>query len=168
MNDTNDPLSQLRDIHLPEPVSFWPPAPGWWVLLALLILVCLAAYWAYKRHQRPDIRKAALDELEGFRVEMNLRDASHNHYVELSILLRRIAITIFGNHRIAGLSGEKWLKFLDETGGTDFFSTQCGQVLTSAPYVKNMSPASPGMEENRLNEIELLLNEIKNWVVKNT
>ena len=38
-----NPLDQLRDIHLPEPISWWPLAPGWW----LLIIIALALMvWA--------------------------------------------------------------------------------------------------------------------------
>ena len=33
--ETEDPLSQLADIHLPEAVSAWPPAVGWWLLAGL-------------------------------------------------------------------------------------------------------------------------------------
>ncbi|MEX2365260.1 MAG: DUF4381 family protein [Pseudohongiellaceae bacterium] len=35
--EAQDPLSELADIHLPAAVSFWPPAIGWWILLALLL-----------------------------------------------------------------------------------------------------------------------------------
>ena len=30
----------LRDLHLPEVVGWWPLAPGWWVLLAMLVIAC--------------------------------------------------------------------------------------------------------------------------------
>ncbi|MBT3527943.1 MAG: DUF4381 domain-containing protein, partial [Porticoccaceae bacterium] len=32
-----DPLAELRGIHLPDPISWWPLAPGWWVLIVIFI-----------------------------------------------------------------------------------------------------------------------------------
>ena len=54
--------------------------------------------------------------------------------VELSILMRRIAITRFPRNSVAGLSGEDWLQFLDQSGNTDQFTTGPGRALVSAPY----------------------------------
>ena len=35
--ESEDPLSQLADIHLPDPVSIWPLAPGWWLVIVLIL-----------------------------------------------------------------------------------------------------------------------------------
>lgn len=48
---TPEPLAQLRDIHLPEAVGWWPPAPGWWLLALLLVaaLVYGLLWWRRRR-----------------------------------------------------------------------------------------------------------------------
>lgn len=47
-----DPLAQLRDIHLPEPIGWWPLAIGWYILIALaLFLASIIAHWLYKKHR---------------------------------------------------------------------------------------------------------------------
>ena len=41
---TNNLLAQLKDIYLPEKVSqWWPLAYGWWLLLAIVILVIIVS-----------------------------------------------------------------------------------------------------------------------------
>ena len=62
--ESEDPLSQLADIHLPDPVSIWPLAPGWWVLIALFIMFLI--WLSYKAFRRLILHKrlqAAQDEL---------------------------------------------------------------------------------------------------------
>ena len=47
-----DPLTiPLRDIHLPEVISWWPLAIGWWILIALpiILLLCYLLYRYIRR-----------------------------------------------------------------------------------------------------------------------
>ena len=36
--DSEELLEQLADIHLPVEISYWPPAPGWWILAVMLLV----------------------------------------------------------------------------------------------------------------------------------
>ena len=63
--DSEELLAQLADIHLPEPVSFWPPAIGWWILAALalvLLIILFRKFASYRRQQK--ICQYAIAELE--------------------------------------------------------------------------------------------------------
>jgi hypothetical protein len=135
VNPAVDPLADLRGYHLPEPVSWWPPAPGWWLLgLLLLLLVAAAARWLAGRYQRGAPTRAARAELAGLRAAL-ARDGDSAAYARgLSRLLRRYAIARFPGSRVAGLSGEDWLDFLDAHGGEGRFRRGPGRVLIDLPY----------------------------------
>lgn len=133
MNPQADPLTQLRDIHLPEPVPLWPPAPGWWLLGVVAILVVIAGWWAYRRRFSP-VRRTALRELDDDLAAFRRHGDGQAFATQLSRLLRRYAVARFPHAEVAGLSGEAWLRFLDMTGGNGGFRNGPGRVLISAPY----------------------------------
>ncbi|OIQ94203.1 hypothetical protein GALL_238320 [mine drainage metagenome] len=135
----NPALSQLRDIHLPAPVSWWPPAPGWWLLAAILLLSALGLYGWQRRRRRNRWRRIALGELERLRALQTARQAQPEILLgELSILLRRSALSCFPREQVASLHGERWLAFLDRSLGEGaIFQSGDGHLLTIAPYLKN-------------------------------
>ncbi len=134
MNGT-DPLAELRDYHLPEPVSWWPPAPGWWILALLLTALTLAlALWLARRHRRRAALRLARAELQGL-ADAWQGDGDALAYVRgLSRLLRRFALVRFERRRVAGLAGEDWLAFLDAHGGEGRFQSDTGRLLIEAAY----------------------------------
>ena len=56
---------------------------------------------------------------------------------QLSVLLRRVAITRFPRHHVAALTGERWLAFLDSTlGDGSPFQSGSGRALHDGPYAR--------------------------------
>lgn len=123
----------LRDIHGAPLPGFWPPAPGWWLLGLLLVLtlaVLLHALYGYYRRYRQ--RRRLLGALADLRRTQGKDPRALA--AEVSMLLKRIALTRFPAIEVAGLSGSPWLDFLDETGGGEQFRHGPGRVLADAPY----------------------------------
>ncbi|MGC2166830.1 MAG: DUF4381 domain-containing protein [Gallionella sp.] len=155
----NPDLSQLRDIHLPAPVSWWPPAPGWWLLLMIVLLAISVSWFVYRRRKLNAWRRTALDVLKQLRVHNQSDSASAQRVVgELSILMRRVAISRFPREAAAKLSGDAWLKFLDQSrrNGTGFQSS-AGELLVVAPYAQEMKISTA--------EINQLFELCEHWIV---
>ncbi|MCB1720092.1 MAG: DUF4381 domain-containing protein, partial [Candidatus Competibacteraceae bacterium] len=108
-----NPLADLRDIHLPEPVSWWPPAPGWWLLVALSLVVVAGLLWLWRYRRRQTPRRVALAELTRLRADFQRDGDGAAVATGISALLRRLALTHFPRGQVAGLVGDAWLQFLD-------------------------------------------------------
>lgn len=144
----------LRDIHLPPEPGWWPPAPGWWLIAAVLLGAGVAAYaWrrrrrAYAAHRDVLARLAALERARPA--------APEDVLAELSVLLRRLALTLYPRQRVAGLTGRAWLNFLGETGGGGAFAADAGHWLLDGPYRRDARPARA--------ELEALFDAARGWV----
>lgn len=102
MTDAAANLANLHDIVIPITIPWWPPAPGWYVVLVLLLLTAawlLRRFW--KRWQSKAYRRAALREL------MALQDVP-----AIAELLRRTALIIAPRPTIAELTGTAWTDWL--------------------------------------------------------
>ena len=80
-------LQRMRDIHYPEAPGWFPPAPGWWFLLLLLLLaIGYALYrWRKRRAQRAPYAEA-LRLLEEATVQLNNSQLDSREYLDLSLI----------------------------------------------------------------------------------
>lgn len=125
----------LRDLHLPEPVGWWPLAPGWWVLIGVATVILL--YFmrkAWLRWRADAARRIALQELE--RVESAYRETPNPVLLatRLSELLRRTMLAYSPRKEVAGLTGSAWLAWLDRGLEEKYFTEGPGTLLKELPY----------------------------------
>jgi hypothetical protein len=130
----------LRDIHLPGPIGWWPPAFGWWIVAAF-VLAALALYglhWYRGRHRRAALRAVA-------RVRAALEQGAEPVVClqMVSTVLRRFAMTSAAAVRtpgfafdVPGLIGEPWLRYLDSRWARNDFASGPGRSLLAAPYAR--------------------------------
>lgn len=122
----------LRDIHLPEAVGWWPPAPGWWLLVVMIPLTVWLGIRLYKRFTRQTAIKSARKILAGIK-----QDGLHDDFdklCQLSVLIRRVAISLAPRSEAASLTGSAWLEYLDRSMDGQPFSQGVGRQLIEGPY----------------------------------
>lgn len=108
-------LSQLHDFYQPPPPSWTPQTVGWYVLFGLLCLLAVWIAWRiFARWKRNRYRREALRELQ------------HADISAIPVLLKRTALAAWPRERVASLSGEPWLQFLDQTGGAGTLARSAG------------------------------------------
>ena len=101
MNDAAS-LDHLHDIITPPPVPWWPPAPGWYVLAAVVLIVVLVLALRFRHRWRANAyRRVALRTLE-----------SASDLAAIAYVLRRTALAESSRSEIAALSGNAWVDWL--------------------------------------------------------
>ena len=136
-------FDDMHDIVMSEPVSWWPLASGWYVLMLVL---AMAIIWfgvkTFKQWKKNAYRRAALRELKSISP------------ADLPALVKRVSLCIYPREQVATLSGEAWLEFLDQSGNTQDFTQGPGRHLLELSYNPNASNIP----------IEELTNIIRKWV----
>ena len=155
----------LKDIHLPEAISWWPLAIGWWVLIITLPFIVFALYRIFQKLNQTKALKNALKiarkNLD--QIETNANLTSMQKLREVSALVRRVAISVAPREEVAGLTGKAWLAFLDNGLVDAPFSEGIGRLLVDAPYRKN-PPTDPEIMEL----ISLCRNWLKSYAIQKT
>jgi hypothetical protein len=136
----SDPLAQLRDIHLPAAIEAWPPAPGWWGLAFLCaVALSILVYWAWGKWQANKYRREAIRQLDKIAETYDKNGDARVFLHDYQLLLKRVALTHYSRDRVANLTGESWVAFLDESSNSSEFTMGAGQVLIDGNYIENPS-----------------------------
>lgn len=121
----------LRDVHrLPSP-SIWPPAPGWWLVIAAVLVVGAVVHYSLRRKRRHRLAVARL-----FDDAMADAPDAPAKVAAMSALLRRAARR--HRHDADVLDGDAWLQALDEGARRPLFQSRVGRLMIDGGYRKTL------------------------------
>jgi hypothetical protein len=129
-----DLLSQLRDIHTAPPVPWWPPAPGWWVLafllMVLLVWIGRRLLASYRVRQR---RKQMLAWVDHLNATIDPQLQPQAYLATLNRIFKLVALRAYPESHCAALAGSDWVDFLTEKMNKSPLADSLN-VLESGPY----------------------------------
>lgn len=109
-NSTATSLDLMHDIIVPPAVSFWPLAPGWYVLSLLLLTYSLYLGLKLRAKYRANrYRREAMQELVSL-----AKSEGAGEIERLLKLMKRVALQHFGRERVASLSDTLWWEFVEK------------------------------------------------------
>ena len=146
-----DPLAALQPLRDPQVISWWPLAPGWW-LLALLVMALLsaAAYVLVKRYRANAYRREALAQLGLMHTRYQAERDLQRFAADTNALLKSAALVAYPEHEIAARHGAEWARFLNQCGAGALFDESSMEALYS-----------PELEQV---DAQQLYNSASNWL----
>jgi len=145
-------LPGLRDIHPPPDVPFWPPAPGWIGLAALLVLVLLVLAvreWRFRR----TLAYQALREFDARAGSAPAGDA-RALAAAASGVMKRLAQA--GEGKAMVQTGDDWAAYL--CAGKAGFDAETAAFLALAPYLPPDAGTAPPIDPARLSSA------VRRWI----
>ena len=129
---------QLRDVHAPEAIGWWPLAIGWWLVIAALLSITAILIVTLIRHFKKNrYRKlAAVELIKTFQQWQQYADSAA-YLQQANSILKRSVIHGATDESAISLSGQAWLDCLNlysrqalSTETEHALGQQCYQALT--------------------------------------
>ncbi len=169
-------LKTMADIHLPDQISWWPPAFGWWIVLIVTLLLMYLIYKVIrKKLHQGKYKKQARKELQTishfWKKHQNLIATSSR----LSVLIRRIALANnqSGKHgtknkrtQVASLTAQQWLLYLEQQPGLTDCSKLYKEILIQLPYQDPSIHFDISEQKQLAKQMEDLLTSVNIWINK--
>jgi hypothetical protein len=154
----NELLAQLHDIDGLDPISWWPLATGWWLIIAAATAAAglLIGYIVYRIAFKRSWKNDTLLKLAALEKKLSAATARETAVI-LSEYLRRIALRRFARKDCAALMGEAWLAWLSTHDPKQFDWKSKGKLLTTIPY----APENASIPQEQVRD---LIHAVKNWV----
>ncbi|MCB1706075.1 MAG: DUF4381 domain-containing protein [Halioglobus sp.] len=109
-----DPLANLHPLRQPELIGWWPPAPGWWLLLGLvLIAIGVLVYLLRRRRRRNAYRRRALAQLHTLHAQYQSDSRAVEYLGSVNALLKSVALHAYPRDTVASRHGADWREFLN-------------------------------------------------------
>ncbi|MHC2068215.1 DUF4381 domain-containing protein [Bremerella sp. T1] len=126
MSDDPGSLDNLHDIVMPPDVAWFPLAPGWYVLIVIvLVAIGWAMFRVYQKWQANAYRRAALQELQ-----------HADSIFAISEILRRTALVFTPRETMVDLIGNDWADWLTQRTSQPM-PTVVRQAFAEAMYQPN-------------------------------
>ncbi|MDA3806785.1 MAG: DUF4381 domain-containing protein [Thiomicrorhabdus sp.] len=108
-------LNGLQDIQLPEPITWWPLAFSWWVLILSLTSMLIGVVWYFREQRKRNAYRR--EAQEALRLIMHPKESNipiNEQVLAINSLLKQVALTTYGRLKVAKLSDQAWLDFLKQ------------------------------------------------------
>ncbi|MEZ9385895.1 DUF4381 domain-containing protein [Vibrio lentus] len=150
----NQPLD-LSPIITPSAPSWWPLAWGWWSVIITAIVLIALVFFIVKRRQKNQYAKN--EALACFRNSQSSNALSPSAAQDI---VRQAALSYFPRDKVAGLSGDDWLAFLDTQLAKPLFSAKQSQ------WQQALYQDTALMNDEQKKAQQQLVNDCETWLRK--
>ncbi len=152
--DIAQQLEQLHDIRLPQDISWWPLADGWW-LLAFTLVAVIALMAVVLVRRRNSLRVKALHELGQLKRDAALQQQPARLAERAGALLKRVLLQEPQTQSLAASHGENWSHFLTQQPGV--MDATIANFIAIAPYAEDT-------QATEIPSAAAILDAVEHWI----
>lgn len=136
--DPSTLLSQLKDIHAPEPISMWPLAIGWWLLIVLITIVITSlCYYLLKSRLQNTWKRQAIKTFNELSSAYR-QEPSTEKLLQINRLLKQALSSANNTRDYLHLCGSEWAEALKQIQhkDTNILNDQEINILSKDIYTR--------------------------------